>query len=233
MFEILTKGGPVIIPLLLCSLAAVTVAVERGLFFYRLGRNQRELVSALEKPLSRRDFPAALEQCQRFPSPLAAILSALLQDGNRLSSSTGTGQNSGGATRASPLQSSGGEKVESPPKLTTNHSPPATVFAEATRSLERFFPVLDTVVTMAPLLGLLGTVTGMIRSFGILSLRGIGHPTAITGGVAEALIATAMGLAIAIFSLFFYNLFQARAENVRTELEAHTHRFLAWLKAAD
>jgi biopolymer transport protein ExbB len=70
----------------------------------------------------------------------------------------------------------------------------------------------------------------MIKTFGILSLSGIGHPTAVTGGVAEALIATALGLAIAIFSLFFYNFYLAKVETVRAELETQTYRLLAWLK---
>lgn len=212
MFEILAKGGPVIIPLLLCSLAAVAVAVERGLFFYRLGRNQRELLSVIIRPLNARNLPGVLEQCPRFPSPLASILSAIIQSADPSPSTANSGQ-------SLPL-----------PELATGHSPLATVYAEAALSLERFLPVLDTVVTAAPLLGLLGTVTGMIKSFGILSLSGIGHPTAITGGVAEALIATAFGLAIAIFSLFFYNLYQAKAEGARSELEAQTQRILAWLK---
>lgn len=75
--------------------------------------------------------------------------------------------------------------------------------------------VLDTVVTVAPLLGLLGTVTGMIKAFKILGERNqIGSPTAITGGVAEALIATATGLGIAIVSLVLYNYLNERVRQV-------------------
>src|SRR6185369_8142739 len=65
--------------------------------------------------------------------------------------------------------------------------------------------VLDTVVTLAPLLGLLGTVVGMIGSFDVMSEAGLGQPHAVTGGVAEALIATATGLLIAILTLVSYN----------------------------
>lgn len=80
-------------------------------------------------------------------------------------------------------------------------SPEAAMAAEAQaqlRALKRYLPILDTVITLAPLLGLLGTVSGMISSFGIVSEIGMGQPHAITGGVAEALIATATGLLIAI-----------------------------------
>ena len=78
--------------------------------------------------------------------------------------------------------------------------------------LQRGLPVLDTIITVAPLLGLLGTVTGMIKAFAILDKPGVERPTAITGGVAEALIATAMGLGIAIVTLVGYN---ALTERVR------------------
>jgi biopolymer transport protein ExbB len=73
--------------------------------------------------------------------------------------------------------------------------------------LKRRLVVLDTIITLAPLLGLLGTITGMISSFGIMSDAGLGQPHAVTGGVAEALIATATGLLIAILTLIPYNYF--------------------------
>src|SRR5262249_19211514 len=88
----------------------------------------------------------------------------------------------------------------------------------------RYLPVLDTIITLSPLLGLLGTVTGMIAAFGILSTTGMNQPTAITGGVAEALIATAAGLAIAIGTLVPYNYFTARPEQAMDAREAGASR---------
>jgi biopolymer transport protein ExbB len=79
---------------------------------------------------------------------------------------------------------------------------------------------LDTIITLAPLLGLLGTVVGMISSFDIMSEAGLGQPHAVTGGVAEALIATATGLLIAILTLLSYNYFTSRAER---EMDAMEH----------
>ena len=79
---------------------------------------------------------------------------------------------------------------------------------------------LDTIVTLAPLLGLLGTVVGMIGSFNIMSEAGMGQPHAVTGGVAEALIATASGLLIAILTLIPYNYFSTRVEK---EMDAMEH----------
>ncbi len=72
---------------------------------------------------------------------------------------------------------------------------------------------------MAPLLGLLGTVTGMIHAFGLLGESELGAPTAITGGIAEALIATGFGLAIAILALIPFNYLNSRLEEARHEIE--------------
>jgi biopolymer transport protein ExbB len=90
--------------------------------------------------------------------------------------------------------------------------------------LKRYLPLLDTVITLAPLLGLLGTITGMISAFGIVSAGGLGQPHAITGGVAEALIATATGLAIAIFTLVPYNYFRAKVEAITQLMEERATR---------
>jgi biopolymer transport protein ExbB len=90
--------------------------------------------------------------------------------------------------------------------------------------LKRYLPLLDTVITLAPLLGLLGTITGMISAFGIVSASGLGQPHAITGGVAEALIATATGLAIAILTLVPYNYFRAKVEAITQLMEERATR---------
>jgi biopolymer transport protein ExbB len=93
-----------------------------------------------------------------------------------------------------------------------------------TSVLKQRLTILDTIITLAPLLGLLGTVTGMIGSFGIMSQIGIGQPHAVTGGVAEALIATATGLLIAILTLVPYNYFSSRAEREMEEIEFYASR---------
>jgi biopolymer transport protein ExbB len=97
----------------------------------------------------------------------------------------------------------------------------ALLFAQA-QELKRFrrgIPILDTVITLAPLLGLLGTVTGMMGSFSLIG-GDLNAPGAITGGIAEALIATAFGLGIAITSLLPFNFLNARLEEARHELES-------------
>ena len=106
----------------------------------------------------------------------------------------------------------------------------------ANAELKRFnrgLTVLDTIITLAPLLGLLGTVTGMIHAFGLLGTNELGAPSAITGGIAEALIATAFGLGIAITALIPFNYLNARLEEARHESQdAATHLELLLQKSA-
>ena len=77
-------------------------------------------------------------------------------------------------------------------------------------TMDRHLWVLDTAVTLGPLLGLLGTIFGMIESFSLLRIGGSGDPNAVTGGIAHALIATALGLVIAIVAVAFHNYFHKR-----------------------
>jgi biopolymer transport protein ExbB len=87
------------------------------------------------------------------------------------------------------------------------------------KSLGRWLWVLETIVTAAPLLGLLGTITGMIRAFRLFGEQGLVDPAGVTGGVAEALIATALGLFIALVALFAFNYFSQRQAQVMDEIE--------------
>jgi biopolymer transport protein ExbB len=87
------------------------------------------------------------------------------------------------------------------------------------KALGRGLWVLETTVTAAPLLGLLGTIGGMMQSFGLIGAKGLVDPTAVTAGVAEALIATALGLFVALVALFAFNYFAKRQSQVHDEME--------------
>ena len=110
-----------------------------------------------------------------------------------------------------------------------HRNPAATLAMEAmarseTARLKRFLPVLDTIITLSPLLGLLGTVTGMISAFGVMGQSGMNSPNAITGGVGEALIATAAGLGVAIAALVPFNFFNSRVEAMLDTIERYGSR---------
>jgi biopolymer transport protein ExbB len=93
--------------------------------------------------------------------------------------------------------------------------------ADEIQNMRRFMSVLDTMITVAPLLGIFGTVLGIITSFEMLGTAGIENPRAVTAGVAQALITTAAGLSIAILSVFPYNYFNAKVERAALDIEKY------------
>ena len=191
--QTLTKGGPVMIPLLACSVVALAVVVERLAFWWR--QRDRGLVLRALELAERGKLEEAVEVVRRAPGAAARMVAA------------GLAERPGAATAAMEAAA----QAEMGP-------------------LRSYLPVLDTIITLSPLLGLLGTVTGMIAAFGILSTTGMNQPTAITGGVAEALIATAAGLGIAIVTLVPYNYFTARAEQAMDAMERLATRLEAALR---
>jgi len=87
--------------------------------------------------------------------------------------------------------------------------------------MKRYLPILDTMITLSPLLGILGTVTGIIYSFNMLGSAGVENPAMVTAGIGQALLTTAFGLAIAIFSLIPYNYFLSTIEKTAQEMEKY------------
>ena len=107
------------------------------------------------------------------------------------------------------------------------------VQGEVTKELigmEKFLPQLDSMVTLCPLIGLLGTTVGMIRSFSIVAAIGMSDPTALAGGISEALINTATGLAVAIPALFAYNFFAGKKEAILMDMEKGLSEVMVILK---
>ncbi|MCI5211355.1 MAG: MotA/TolQ/ExbB proton channel family protein [Candidatus Electrothrix sp. ATG2] len=92
------------------------------------------------------------------------------------------------------------------------------------KKMSQFMSVLDTMITVAPLLGILGTVIGIISSFKMLGNSGMADPKMVTGGIAQALITTAAGLTISIFTVFPYNYFKSRIENATHLMEKYATR---------
>jgi biopolymer transport protein ExbB len=97
--------------------------------------------------------------------------------------------------------------------------------------LERFLSTLGTIAGVSPLLGLLGTVTGIIKSFNAIQAGGMGDPRALSGGIAEALIATAAGLCVAIPALISYRFLRGRVERIVVEMEKDAVRIADAIEA--
>ena len=115
-----------------------------------------------------------------------------------------------------------------------DHEELKTIVEDAGRqevpTLDRYLGMLGTIAAISPLLGLTGTVFGMIRTFAVISEKGIAHPSQLAGGISEALITTATGLVIAIPTLIFYNYFTAKADRLVLEIEKHSFRLVDTMK---
>jgi biopolymer transport protein ExbB len=104
--------------------------------------------------------------------------------------------------------------------------------AQIEREMSRGLWLLETIVTAAPLLGLLGTIVGMMHSFKLIGGDGLVNPTGVTGGVAQALIATAIGLVIALVALFAFNFFARRIDRLMDELESFANEAMGEIRLA-
>ena len=174
------------LPLAVCSIAAVAVVLERYLFFRRSGATG--LADNILAMADSKQWSEAAAMAKTSSLPLIKVMSAGID----------------------------------------NPGNPAKAMAAAgileLSAMRRGLPVLDTIVTLSPLLGLLGTIIGMINSFQIMALSGMGQPHAVTGGVAEALIATATGITVAVIALIPYNYFLSRIEKETETIEHYATR---------
>ncbi|MBP6343560.1 MAG: MotA/TolQ/ExbB proton channel family protein [Candidatus Omnitrophica bacterium] len=198
MWAIIQKGGPVMWPLLLTLLIALSIVIERCLFiFIEMKRRSQQAVNSILDFVEKGEIEKAILAGRDSEDFVAKTMVY---------------------------------------GLTHRKKSFSSAFLQAANlELKRYsqgLPALDTIITLAPLLGLLGTVTGMIRAFGLLGQTELEAPAAITGGIAEALIATAFGLGIAILALIPFNYLNSRLEETRQIIEdASTHLELCLRKS--
>jgi biopolymer transport protein ExbB len=187
MIDVFIQGGPVMYPLLACSIISLTVIIERSLFWLRedMRRNQTLVDNVLE--LCRKGAWGAVKKEVEGSRDyvIRIMVNGILH-----------------------REFSMAKAME-------------TAAADEIKGMRRYLIVLDTMITVAPLLGIFGTVIGIITSFEILGSSGIEQPQAVTAGIAQALITTASGLGIAILSVFPYNYFNTKAENAAITIEKY------------
>jgi biopolymer transport protein ExbB len=191
MIEMFIKGGPVMYPLLLCSVISLSVIIERLFFWIDVDRaRSRALLDEVLELCRQGDWEAVrLKASGSKNYVIRVLISGILHREYSLSKA---------------MESAAADEV--------------------TR-MGRFMGVLDTMITIAPLLGILGTVTGIINSFDMLGTQGAGNPQLVTAGIAEALITTAAGLIIAIATLVPFNVFNARIERATRTIEKYATSF--------
>lgn len=187
MFEIVKAGGPVMVPIILCSIIAAAIFLERLWTLQQRRVLPAELTEKVWKWVEQRQITDKHIVALQQNSPLGKILAAGLSNRHR-----------DRAIIKESIEDAGRHVVH---------------------ELERFIAVLGTVASISPLLGLLGTVLGMIRTFNALSTSGAGNPMALAGGIAEALITTAAGLTVAIPALLAYRYTRGRVTNLVVQME--------------
>ncbi len=189
LFNFVRDGGIIMYPLLLLSLGAIAVIVERLLAFRALGNIPPGLLKQVTDLARQNKFAQAIQLCDETPGPLAASLAAILKHRDR------------------PINVAE-RQVED-------------VGQDYFIRLERLLPFLDTTTTISPLLGLLGTIVGMIGTFNAIAIQqqSKGNSDAVLAGVGEALYATATGITIAVVCFVAYNYFASRLRTLTSETE--------------
>ena len=200
MWEIVRAGGPLMWPIILCSITAAAIILER-------------LWTLQDKRVLPQELPQRVWQLIETNQVNDKVIAALEQN-----SPLGRLLATGLANRHRPREILM-ERLED----TGRH---------VVYELERFLNTLGTIAGISPLLGLLGTVTGIIRAFHAIQEGGMGDPRALSGGISEALIATAAGLCVAIPALIAYRYLRGRVEGIVMEMEKHAIRMADALEAA-
>ena len=187
MLQLFFDGGPVMYPLLACSVISLTVIIERSVFWFWTDRLREELLVNEVLEMGRMGDWKGIRSCTQGSRDylIRIMISGILHREFSM-------------TKA--MESAAVDEIQ---------------------RMRRMMPVLDTMITVAPLLGIFGTVIGIIVSFDALRSTGIEQPHAVTAGIAQALITTAAGLGIAILSLFPYNYFNSRIDAAVLRIEKY------------
>jgi len=199
LFELVQAGGWLMIPILLCSVVAAGISVER---FWTLRAEQvapRDLLTQVWTWIRNNEMDSSRLREVKSGSPLGQLLAAGITSHRR-----------------------GRDVMKESIEEVANH---------VVHELERYLNTLGTVAAITPLLGLLGTVIGMIKVFTAIQLEGTGNAAVLAGGISEALITTAAGLTVAIPSLFFHRYFQRKVDELVIYMEQEALKLVEVLNA--
>jgi len=193
VIDLIVKGGVVMYPIILCSIIALGIFLERLWVLRRKSVIPVNFIRSVEDQLKKRKLSEALFICQNDNSSIAKVFLAGLKN-------TGRGM---WLVKEAIEERGGREGI----------------------ILEKNVGILSTIANLTPLLGLLGTVSGMIKTFKVLS-QGASNPSLLAGGIAEALITTAAGLLVAIPTLVCYRIIKDKAESLLFEMEEISIRII-------
>lgn len=194
MFDLISRGGVVMYPIILCSIIALGVFLDRLWVLRRKNIIPGEFIRNVEEQVKNQKISEAIFLCQGDHSSIAKIFLAGLKNAGR-----------GMWLVKEAIEEMGGREGV---------------------ILEKHVGILSTIANLTPLLGLLGTVSGMIKTFNVISLQGVGNPALLAGGISEALITTATGLCVAIPTLVCYRILKDKAEALIFEMEENSLKII-------
>ena len=200
MFDLVKAGGWLMVPIVLCSIAATAIIAERLWSLQRKRVAPEDLAAGVREWIGRGELGEEWVRALQEESPLGRILASALA----------------GRHLDRPFMKEGVEDVG----------------RHVVHELERYLDTLGTIAVITPLLGLLGTVIGMIKVFSVITAQGVGDPGVLAGGISEALITTAAGLMVAIPSLLFHRFFRRRVDELVVMMEQEALYLVASLQGA-
>jgi len=204
MLEFFRDGGPFMYPLALWSIMALAFFLERVVTYARM-RSEEQLAEATNDINSRIDSGTSFEQLREYCAEMGKLEGEVYAEG---------------IERFEHLSRE--QRTIEEMRVEMN----GTVERAAIGYLERYLAVISFVSSSVVLLGLLGTVNGMINAFEGIAEKGLGEPTIVAAGISEALITTVTGLVIAVPSLAIYSYFSTRASGKGIQFEAYGHGFV-------
>lgn len=191
MFELIQKGGPIMYPILLCSVIAFAIIIERLYHLYKAKIDTKDFMNNIEITIKRNRIAEAIKICDKTPGPIANIVKT-------------------GVLKHDRQRQEIREAIED------------AAHQEVPR-LEKHISLLATIAHISPLLGLLGTVTGMVRAFQVIQEKSVSFnpvsPGDLAGGIWEALLTTVAGLIVAIPTVVAYNYLVNRVDEFVLEME--------------
>ena len=199
--EWLMGGGPIMVPIFICSVIALTVVLERMVSLRRSRIMRPELIEVIEAIRGPEDIQVIHNRCDVIKGPFSNII-------RRTISNTHLSREE----KVLDIQATGRQEA---------------------RALERMLVVLEIITAITPLLGLLGTVLGMSQVFDVISEVGLGQTKAFSGGIAQALRTTIIGLGVAIPSLIAYSSFDRKVDNLILEMEKYSMSLLNKIYTVD
>jgi biopolymer transport protein ExbB len=186
VLELVTAGGWLMVPILLCSVVVVAICIERLYTLNAKKISPPHLLATVWQQLKADQLDTARLKTLKQSSPLGRILAAGLSNAYH-----------------------GRDVIQE-------------AASHVVHELERYLNTLGTIAAVTPLLGLLGTVMGMIKVFAEIMTQGTGNASVLAGGISEALITTAAGLSVAIPALVMHRYFVGRIDGIVVELEQET-----------